>query len=71
MRTPLENLIFQTGFTYREFGDKVNVPEKTINNQLNERSHAHVDLAVRYAIKLNINKVEGWHEGKYVKIKIK
>lgn len=71
MRSTLEYLIFETGLTYTQFAEKVGIPLKTLEGQLQEQLHNHINLSIRYAKVFGIKKIQGYNElGEKVKIKI-
>jgi len=61
-KTALENLLYESGLTQIEFAKKVNVNITTFRAQLKQKKT--VDLAIKYAEILNINRVKGYTEGK-------
>lgn len=72
MRTPLENLIFQTGLTQREFAEKVGVPLSTLTRQLSRKNiNLHFHYAGKYATLLNIDRIEGYAFGCYSEVVFK
>ncbi len=62
-KTALENLLYESGLTQIEFAKKVNVNITTFRAQLKQKKT--VDLAIKYAEILNINRVKGYTEEKH------
>lgn len=68
-KTALENLLYESGLTQIEFAKKVNVNITTFRAQLKQKKV--VDLAIKYAKILNVNRVKGYTEEKcYIELVI-
>jgi len=59
-KTALENLVFQSGLTQKQFADKIGVKYSTFENQLRNQKHLHVHYAFEYARILGVDTVSGY-----------
>jgi len=59
-KTALENLVFQSGLTQKQFADKVGVKLSTFENQLRNQKHLHVHYTFEYAQILGVDTVSGY-----------
>jgi len=59
-KTALENLVFQSGLTQKQFADKIGVKYSTFENQLRNQKHLHVHYSFEYARILGVDTVSGY-----------
>ena len=69
-RTSLENLLFESGLSIKEFADKVGVKKTTFEKQLYGKKN-HVKYAFEYGRILGVNELKGYESGVYFEFVIK
>lgn len=69
-KTSLENLIFNSGLTNKEFAKKVGIPVRTLQSQIyNKRNH--IKYAFEYGRILGVNTIQGFENEVYFELIIK
>lgn len=69
-KTSLENLIFNSGMTNKEFAEKVGVPLRTLQSQIYTKKN-HIKYAFEYGRILGVNMIQGFENGVYFELVIK
>lgn len=69
-RTSLENLLFESGLSIKEFADKIEVKKTTFEKQLYSKKN-HIKYAFEYGRILGVNKIKGYESGVYFELIIK
>ena len=69
-RTSLENLLFESGLSIKEFADKVGVKKTTFEKQFYGKKN-HIKYAFEYGTKLGFNTIKGYESGVYFELVIK
>jgi len=60
-KTALENLVFQSGLTQKQFADKIGVKYSTFEKQLRNQKHLHVHYAFEYALVFEVDTISGYN----------
>lgn len=66
-RTSLENLLFESGLSIKEFSDKIEVKKTTFEKQLYSKKN-HIKYAFEYGRILGVNKIKGYESGVYFEL---
>lgn len=61
-KTALENLLFDSGLSHKEFADKVGVKLSTFRAQLRQKKK-HIYYAFEYGHKLGVSTISGYTNG--------
>ena len=69
-RTSLENLLFESGLSIKEFADKVGVKKTTFEKQLYGKKN-HIKYAFEYGIILGANELKGYENNVYFELVFK
>ena len=69
-RTSLENLLFESGLSIKEFADKVGVKKTTFEKQLYGKKN-HVKYAFEYGRILGVNELKGYENNMHFELVIK
>ena len=69
-RTSLENLLFESGLSIKEFTSKIEVKKTTFEKQLYSKKN-HIKYAFEYGRILGVNKIKGYESGVYFELIIK
>ena len=69
-RTSLENLLFESGLSIKEFADKVGVKKTTFEKQLYGKKN-HIKYSFEYGSILGFKIIKGFESGVYFELVIK
>lgn len=69
-RTSLENLIFDSGLSTKEFSEKVNVPLRNLQYQIRNKKN-HIKYAFEYGTILGVENIKGYECGVHFELVIK
>ena len=68
MKTTLQQLVEESGFTQKEFAKRVGVEVEALRYQLKRKNT--LDWSFTYAKKLNVKSIKGFESGCYVELVI-
>jgi len=69
-KTSLENLLFESGLSIKEFADKIGVKKTTFEKQFYGKKD-HVKYSFEYGRILGVNTIKGYESGVYFELVIK
>ena len=69
-RTSLENLLFESGLSIKEFADKVGVKKTTFEKQLYGKKN-HIKYAFEYCRILGVNELKGYENNVHFELVFK
>ena len=69
-RTSLENLLFESGLSIKEFADKVGVKKTTFEKQLYGKKN-HIKYAFEYGRILGVNELKGYEDNEHFELVFK